>query len=135
MECFTKWYQDCYPSPEEAIRRCTVYLHQQPPSTIRQQLSNNLPGSQLISTSWGPACNQHPHNMLTSQKMKYSGSQEASMAVCITAKKFLPIQTQRELADIPKKGVTWVRKCRNSAAAEQKHSKSYTLVLKVQLWP
>lgn len=36
----------CYPSPEEAIRHCTVYLHQQPPSTIRQQLSNNLPGSQ-----------------------------------------------------------------------------------------
>lgn len=57
------------------------------------------------------------------------------MAVCITAKKFLPIQTQRELADIPEKQVTWVRKCRNSAAAEQKRSKSYTLVLKVQLWP
>lgn len=61
------------------------------------------------------------------------------MAVCITAKKFLPIQTGmfklRELADIPEKGVRWVRKCRNSAAAEQKRSKSYTLVLKVQLWP
>lgn len=57
------------------------------------------------------------------------------MAVCITAKKFLPIQTQRELADIPEKRVTWVQKCRNSAAAEQKCSKSYTLVLKVQLWP
>lgn len=62
------------------------------------------------------------------------------MAVCITVKKSscpsrLGFSNLKRAGTYSKKADTGVLKCRNSAAAEQKRNKSYTLVVKVQLWP